>query len=306
MVALQQVIILFSLIVVGYIIKKLHIVKDSMKDDISSLVINVTLPAFIISSMASSFSVEILENSLTLIIISFSMYFFAIVLGLVYTKIINVKGKRRDIFRYIIAFSNCGFMGYPVVGAILGKQGVFYTAIFNLGFTTLVWTYGVYMIKSKSDRKMSIKESLKSMVTPALVAVITGFTIFILQIELPFFIKEILSMLGNVTTPLSMMLIGFILSEIHIKDIVSDKKVYLLAIARLIIMPGSVYLALNFLGITGYVLQIPVLIASMPAAANTAIIASKYGGDYQLASKGIFITTLLSIITIPIVISFIQ
>jgi len=308
MVALNQVIVLFSLIVVGYVIKKLKIVNDSMKDDISSLVINITLPAFILSSMTSNFSREILSNSVKLVGISFSMYILAIIIGWIFAKAIQLEKDEENIYRYIIAFSNCGFMGYPIVNAVLGKQGVFYAAIFNLGFTTFVWTYGVYLIRINQEtdnENMSVKEKLVSVINPALVAVILGFSFFLIGIKLPYVISETLSMIGGVTTPLSMMLIGFILSEIHLKDIVSGWKIYLLSFMRLIVMPSLVYLVLSYFNFEGYLLQIPVLIAAMPAAANTAIISSRYNANYQLASKGIFITTLLSIITIPIIIKFV-
>lgn len=308
MVALNQVIVLFSLIIIGYIIKKLKLVNESMKDDISSLVINITLPAFILSSMTSNFSREILSNSIKLVAISFSMYIFAIIIGWIFAKIIKLKKDEENIYRYIIAFSNCGFMGYPIVNAVLGKQGVFYAAIFNLGFTTFVWTYGVYLIRINQEtnqQKMSIKEKFLSAINPALVAVILGFSFFLVGIKLPYVISETLSMIGGVTTPLSMMLIGFILSEIHLKDIINGWRIYLLSLMRLIIMPSLVYLILSYFNFDGYLLQIPVLIAAMPAAANTAIISSRYNGNYQLASKGIFITTLLSIITIPIIIKII-
>ena len=110
MVALNQVIVLFSLIIVGYIIKKLKLVNESMKDDISSLVINITLPAFILSSMTSNFSREILSNSIKLVAISFSMYIFAIIIGWIFAKLIKLKKDEENIYRYIIAFSNCGFI----------------------------------------------------------------------------------------------------------------------------------------------------------------------------------------------------
>lgn len=308
MVALNQVIVLFSLIIVGYIIMKLKIVNKAMKDDISNLVVNITLPAFILSSMTSNFSREILSNSIKLVGISFSMYIFAILIGWIFSKVIPLKKNEANIYRYIIAFSNCGFMGYPIVNAVLGKQGVFYAAIFNLGFTTFVWTYGVYLIRINQETNsehMTIKEKFISAINPALIAVIFGFAFFLIGIELPYVVAETLSMIGGVTTPLSMMLIGFILSEIHLKDIVSGWKIYLLSVMRLIVMPSLVYVILSYFNFEGYLIQIPVLIAAMPAAANTAIISSKYNGNYQLASKGIFITTLLSILTIPLVIKFI-
>lgn len=306
MVVLNQVVVLFILIIIGYVIKKLKIVEDSIKKDISELVINVTLPAFILLSMTANFSIEILSNSLKLIGISFFMYFIAIILGKFFVKVIRLPKDEESIYRFIIIFSNSGFMGYPIVNVVLGQQGVFYTAIFNLAFTVLLWTYGVYIIKGQSKVKMNFKNRIKSIINPALCAVVLGFILFIFRIELPTFIKSTLSMVGSVTTPLSMMLIGFILSEIKLKDIVNGWEVYLLALVRLIIMPGIVFLILTLLNVEGYLIQIPVLIAAMPAAANTAIISSRYGGNYKLASKGIFITTLLSIITIPIIISLIS
>jgi len=306
MIALNQVVVLFSLIIIGYFIKKLNIVEDSMKKDISELVLNVTLQAFILVSMLSNFSVDILNNSIKLIGISFFMYFIAIVLGKIFVKIIKLPENEENIYRFIIIFSNSGFMGYPIVNAVLGKQGVFYAAIFNLGFTIVLWTYGVYIIKGKKNGNMSIKENIKSIINPALCAVIVGFILFSFQIQLPEFIKSTLSMVGGTTTPLSMMMIGFILSEIHIKDIVNGWKIYVLSFARLIVMPGLMYIILTFFNVDGYLLQIPVLIAAMPAAANTAIISSRYNANYKLASKGVFITTLLSIITIPFIISLIK
>lgn len=307
MVALRQVVVLFSLIIIGYIVKKLKVVNASIKKDISNLVINVTLPAFILSSMTSNFSREILSNSMTLLVISFSMYIFAILIGIVFSKMLRLKQDEKNIYRYIIAFSNCGFMGYPIVDAVLGSQGVFYAAVFNLGFTSFVWTYGVYILrggKSNDDNK-SWKEKVMTILNPALVAVVFGFAMFIFGIKLPFIISEPLDLIGRTTTPLSMMLIGFILSEVHIKDIVSGYKIYLLSFMRLLFMPLAMYYLLTLLDYSGYLLQIPVLIAAMPAAANTAIISSKYSGNYKLASKGIFITTLLSIVTIPLIIQLV-
>lgn len=305
MLAMNQVIILFLVIIVGYFVKKRHLVQDSMKEDITNLVVNITLPAFIFTSMTASFSIEILKNSGKLIVISFSMYAFAFLLGKVFVLITKPSRSEAPIYRYIIAFSNCGFMGYPVIDALLGSQGVFYAAIFNLGFTTLVWTYGVSIIKGESNEKRSIAQSLKSIITPPFIAILAGFLTFLFQIKWPFFLTESLSLIGRVTSPLSMMLIGFILSEIHIKDILAGDRIYLVTLIRLVILPSSLFFILNAFGLEGYLIQIPVIIAAMPAAANTAIISSKYNGNYQLASKGIFITTLLSILSIPLIVTLV-
>ncbi len=294
----QQVIILFLLIIVGYVIRKLNIVSDAINKEIGNLVINVALPAYLIVSMNQPFSMEMLKTSGIFVAMSFAVYAGFSISAKFFSKLIRVKGKERDIFEYTLLFSNVGYMGYPVVQVVFGTQGVFYTAVYNLSFSVLVWSYGVYLMNRNSDHK----EKRKGFLNPGLVAVLTGFTLFAFSIELPTPISATLKMIGDTTTPLSMMFIGFILAQTEMRTIMREWKVFVISFIRLIIQPVSVWVVLRLFGVEGMLLNIPVLIASMPAAANTAIIASKYGSDYQLAAKLIYISTLFSVITIPIVV----
>ncbi len=298
----EQVMVLFLLIVVGYAIRKLNIVSDAINQEIGGLVINIALPAFLIISMNQSFSVEMLQKSGVFILLSFAVYAGFAVTSKMFSSVLGVTGKAKDVFEYVLLFSNVGYMGYPVVKVVFGDQGVFYTAVYNLSFNVLVWSYGVYLMNRNSDHKAERKGFLN----PGLVAVLIGFTLFVTSTELPKPLYETLKLIGDTTTPLSMMFIGFILAQTSFRELFSDWQVYALTAIRLVIQPAFVWIALRSCGLSGLLLQIPVLIAAMPAAANTAIIASKYKSDYQLAAKVIYISTLFSVMTIPLVVQWIQ
>ncbi len=309
MIGMQQVLVLFLLIISGIIIKKKNIVTDHINDEISRLVINICLPAFIISSMDFGFSVDVLINSGLLVLLSFSIYGMSIVISKIFTKVLKIQGAARDVYEYVAVFSNCGFMGYPVLHAAFGEEAVFYAAIYNLSFSVLVWSYGVFIMNRSHQNtieKKSVWTMLKSSVNPAMVAVFIGFIMFLTGIKLPGPIYQTVKMIGSTTTPLSMMFIGFILAEVHPKELFSDWRDFVLTVHRLVVLPLLVFVILNALGIEGITLIIPVVITAMPAAANSAIIASRYKSDFKLASKLIFITTLFSILSIPIVIGLVQ
>lgn len=297
----NQIFVIFALIIVGYIIRKLGIVSQAFNREISRFVLNVALPAFLLSSMQFEFSIEILQASGLLVAISFAVYALSIALSKLYSKITGVSGASRAVIEYVIVFSNCGYMGYPVVGQIFGEKGVFYAAIYNLSFNILIWTYGINLLKGKRDTTVTTLESrVKRIVNPGLVAIVIGYVMFLLNLSFPAPVVNLLKSVGSTTTPLSMMFIGFILTEVKLKSALKDYHLWLTSALRLIAIPALTYLALNMLGLTGLTLYIPVIISAMPAAVNTAVFAAEYGADYKMGSLLIFSSTLLSALTIPI------
>lgn len=308
MIALTQVFTLFLLIVAGYIVKKMNVVTEQIHREISNLVLNVCLPALIISSMDFAFSPEVLVQSGRIAIAAFVIYTGTILLSYPLTRLIGATGNRRDVFQYVLVFSNVGYMGYPVIHAIMGPQGVFYTAIYNLAFTVLVWTYGVHLMTRNWEEegeprpKQSWKEQLKLIVNPNLIALAIGFGLFLFSLKLPAPLATAIRLIGDTTTPLSMMFIGFILADVSIRETLSDIQVYLVSAMRLLLLPCLVLLGFKLLGITGDLVTVAFVSTAMPAAANTAILASVYENDYRLGSKAIFVSTLLSILTLPLMI----
>ncbi len=300
MTVFSQIFVLFALIIVGYISKKLKLIPDQLQSGIAPFIMNITLPAFILSSMNFEFSVETLQSSGWLIVISFAMYGIAFIASKLYSKVVPNGPRQRAVIEYAIMFSNSGYMGYPVVAQLFGERGVFYAAIYNLSFNVLVWTYGVDLLTGSKNVDMTVKQRLLALINPGLIAVVLGFTMFLFNLSFPAAIYSILNSIGGMTTPLSMMFIGFILTEIKPSAIFKNVQLLTVSAIRLIALPALTYLILALLGFTGLMLSIPVVIVGMPVAVNVAIFASRYQADYRLGSLLIFTSTLLSVITVPL------
>jgi predicted permease len=302
----MQVLVLFILIVIGYISSKSKMVSEKLSFELGSLVINITLPIFIFTSMSFDFDKEMLIQSSVLLVIAFFLYLVSGIIAHFYIVITKHDKLDKAIYEYILIFPNVGYMGYPIMASLYGSVGVFYAAIFNIPFNLFVWSYGIYLMRkySHSEQKPSRKERLKATFNPGLVSVILGFTFFLFSLKLPEPIDAAFKLIGDSTTPLSMMVIGFILSTVSLKDIALDYKLYVGSIVRLIVIPLLFYLMLNPF-FDGIMLEIPVLLFAMPGAVNTAIIAQKYENNYVLASKLVFISTMLSVVTIPFIIKLI-
>ncbi len=297
----NQIAILFALILSGYAARRLNILDSSLNRGISRLILQITLPALIIKSMQFSFSREVMLGSIKIIILSVVAHFIAIAIAYFSTKTLGYKGAEEKVFRFILIFSNVGYMGYPIIKVIYGDLGVFYTALFNIVFNVLLWTLGVALMTNEENMSFKGSDLKKILINPGILAVILGFSLFALSIKLHFIIYETLNLLGETTVPLSMIIIGSMLAEVPIKEIFSDRRLFIISFIRLLVIPIVVWLGLHTIGLRGILLGIPVLVMAMPAAANTAIFSAIYDTEPHLASKGVFITTLLSMMTIPLI-----
>lgn len=292
----DQIIILFLIMMLGFFIRKKNIINDDITKGLSELLINVTLPFMIISSFTLQYDSEMMIIGSKILIYSIfihvALIFFSKIL---YTK--NLKEKRQ-VLKFITVFSNVGFIGYPILYGMLGEKGVFFAAIFNIPFNLFLWTIGVMFFTGEKNLK-SIK---KVMVNPATIAVFIGIIIFRFSINLPVSIKSTFNMVGSITTPISMIVIGSMLAERNVKEIFMDASLYYGAFVRLVLIPFLIFIILKFIGTDKLIMQICVVLEAMPAAVITAIIAEKYDGDAVYASQSVFVTTVLSLITIPIII----
>ncbi len=307
MAVMNQVLVLFFLIFTGYLVRKLKLVHESMDTELSNLIMKVTLPFFLITSMQFDFSKEVLLDSVNLIYISAGVYAGIILLSYLVVKIIRPQEEAKNVYQWALCFSNVGFMGYPVLDVVYGQTGVFYAALYNLSFNVLIWTFGVhlYVRHQKRERETALSR-LKSILNPGLLAILIVFGLFLLQIELPVPVYETMRLIGRTTTPLSMMFIGFMLSELKISELFNNYRDYVASAFRLVISPFLVYLVLRSIGLTDYLIGIPVIITAMPVAASSALFARRFNGDAALASKLVFMTTLLSVATIPIFIALLS
>lgn len=292
-----QVFILFILILVGYIATKKNLIDSSLTKKLSKLIMNIFLPCMIINSMQLEYSPTILKKVLLLILISLLIYAISFLIAIIF-KAISKSKNDIGVYQFAILFSNVGFMGYPIVEAILGKDAIFYAAIFNIPFNLLIMTLGVFVI-CKENNNYSFY--FKSLINPVIISIFIGLSLFILNIKLPYIINRPIELLGNITTPLSMIVIGSMLCLSSISECVRNKKLYIVSFIRLILMPILIYFILKGIVYDKLLFSIPIVIVSMPVASNTAILSSEYNANDKLASQLVFMSTLFSIVTIPII-----
>ncbi|MBZ9635650.1 AEC family transporter [Clostridium sp. FP1] len=294
----NQVMVLFIVMMVGFYAKKKNFFNIIVDKGLSELLLNITLPFMIVTSFNIKYEATMVSNAQKILIYSFLIH-----IGLIFiSKILFFKfpSNKQQVFRFITIFCNVGFMGYPVLESIYGGVGVFYAAIFNIPFNLLAWTVGVMLYTGEKD----FKSMRKSIANPAIIAVFIGIILFVFSIRLPLPIENSLKLVGSTTTPISMIIVGSMLAEMKFKNIFSDISIYYATVVRLLIVPMLIYVVLKFLKVDELLLNICVILQAMPAAVITAIIAEKHGGDSLLASQCVFITTMVSVITIPIVILF--
>lgn len=306
---LQQIFVLFLLILVGIIARKSGVVSDDFRKDLSKFIIYVAMPIFIVNAIGISFQGRNIKNvigiSNKLILLSLLMYALAIGLSFIMARFMKVNIDERNVMQYSIVFSNVGFMGYPVIDVLYGTEGVFYAAIYNLPFNVFVWTIGVYLISRGKENSKDTK-LLNKVLNPGVISIIIGFALFIFDIRLPYTLTQSIQLIGGLTTPLAMILIGLTLSTVNLKDIVKDNRCFIITAFRLAVFPAMFYLILRFLGFEGYLLNIPVIISAMPVAINGAIFAMNYDSDYIFATKLVFLSSSLCLFTIPILIQILS
>lgn len=300
MTVFNQIAILFLMIIVGYIARKMDLLNEVLNKGLSVLVLQVTLPALIIKSMQYSFSSEVLLTSFKMILLSIGVHTVAFIISCFVPRLLRMSGSEKDVIQFLLIFSNVGYMGYPVIHSIYGDMGVFYAALFNIPFNLLLWTLGIGIITRHSDRKKGKIPLGKVLLNPGVISVGIGFFLFVSSIKLPPILFQTLHSFGEMTIPLSMLVIGAMLAELPFKEMFNEKRLLTVSFFRLVFIPFIVFGILWLSGLRGILLGVPVVIAGMPAAANTAVFGAMFDAAPHLAAKGVFITTLLSMLTIPL------
>jgi len=296
-VVINQILVLFIMIFVGYIITKKKLINDEINNGLSILLTEVTLPALVVNSIISvNLNQEIIYNVFIMSIITLVSYLFLIMFSTLLSSKLNTSPSRKTVFKFLLIFANVGYMGIPVINSLYHQIGIFYAIINNIVFNVLVWTYGVYVFISNKSTTDNFQWS--KLLNNGLIAVIAGFFLLFTGIELgPF--RGALESLGQMTFPLSMLIIGGALTDINPAAILKDKHIYYQIFLKLILIPFIGFVIIRQLPIPQIIGNIGVLLLAMPAGAIAVIFARKYKGDYKFASEGVFFTTLFSLLTIP-------
>lgn len=289
----RQNVIMFLYLLIGYILYKKRVITATGSGEIGKLLLHVVMPAAIIKSYMKEFSIEMLSGFL----ISFGAALGALLLSMFVSTLV-FRG-RSAVRQFGAAFSNAGFIGIPLVQMTLGEDAVFYIASYVAILNILQWTYGVYVITG--DRTQI---SLKKVVTnPIAVSLVIGLLLFFLPIRLPEIVTGIIGTLASMNGPLAMVVLGAYLAQVALKELFTDKLTYLCAAVRLLLIP-SLTLGCLLLITDGYAtVRLAVLLAAAaPVGSNVAIFAQIYHKEYTDAVKDVCLSTVFSILTMPLVI----
>ena len=374
MVMLQQMIVMFLMMAVGYLCYRKQILTEEVSRKVSAIVVNVANPCKILSSALTDQQMQGKELVQTLAIVVM-MYAFLLAVAQLLPRILCIQKESRGAYAAMTVFANIGFMGFPVLAAMYGNGALLYGAVFQIPFNILIYTYGVAVltrkpgacakteqdvkaevdvkaepnvkaevdVKAEPDVKAEVDvkaepngktgerqdaqgitaavngkseniengseqqgklqetvEIVKKIFNIGVIACITAMLLYFLQTPVPSFLQAFITNLGNLTAPLSMMIIGASLAQMPLKELFLDKKLLLFSLVKLLLLPAVWMIMVNRVAEQEILRGVCLVMMATPAGSMTAMLAQQYGGDYETASRGVALTTVLSVITMPL------
>ncbi len=298
---LGQMLVLLLMMVVGYFACRYKLLDEHVNASLSKVVLNVTLPAQIITSFAME-GMELANSEISRAFgLSALVYAVYIVLAWAFTRWLRVPLADRGTYQYMIVFSNIGFMGFPVVIAIWGADKLVYAVLMNIVFNLLVFSYGIKLITAgRTDGKGF---SWRKLLNMPMVAAVLALLLFFAHVSLPAVVNAALITLGDATTPMAMLILGCTIAAMPLRELFEEWRIYVMVGVKLLAMPLLIFLLLRPLVPTTDVMgQILVILSGMPVATNATMLSIEYGGNIKLVSQGIFFSTVLSVLTIPVLV----
>ena len=292
---------LCAIVIVGYGAGKLGYLGGDFDRQLSRLVINLTCPALILSSAMTG---ELPEREYILPLLLISVVTYAVLTGVAFVLPRYLTRKKADegAIGFALMFGNVGFMGYPVVASIFGHEAVFYAAVLNVVNTFAVFTIGTMLITGKSEVEDSRFQKKVLYSTPMLAAYLTMLIVIFRIDNIPAWICQPLTMIGNITVPAALLIIGSSMSNLPLRALMGNTTVYATTLFRLALLPIGIYYLCLLLGFSSFVVNINTLVIAMPVATYGTILCLKYHKDTTLMTEVTFITTLLSMLTIPLLV----
>lgn len=292
----NQILIMLFIMIVGSICYKIKLINKEMNKYLSDLVLMLVNPLVIFLSYQREFEDTLLQGLLISLLLATITHVLAIIIA---KRIIRKKDKPEDgvLERFAVIYSNCGFIGIPLVNGIFGSEGVFYITAYMTIFNLFVWTQGVISVSGKKDRRTIVQ----AFVSPSVIATISGFLLFVLRIQLPETLVEAMSYIGNMNTPLAMMVAGVTIAQANLVKLLGKVRIYYISFLKLIFIPVVMLLIFSLFDLSREVLLTSVLAAACPTGATINLFSIRYKKNYLYASEMFAVTTVLSVITIPLV-----
>ena len=287
------------ILVLGFLLGKLKLISPKTNKDLVNLLLTVFMPASLFLAFPTTYNDETSSMFINGLIAGVLVMLALIILSYIIFNEKFFKGDLRYESQFALVFNNATFLGYPIIASTFGEQGVIPYCGFIIAFNVALFSYGVYLFKHKVDLKLIVSVIFN----PNIIAVVLGVIVFLLGIQLPAFATDAVKYTGNATTALSIICVGFMLSRANFRKLIKKWKLMLTALIQLILGPLATWALLSVLGFPEIVIMVCTLIQALPTATSLGLFASKYGGDESEASELVTISTLLSIVTMPLMVS---
>ncbi len=299
MVVVNTMVELFLLLILGYGLAKKGMIDPKTNGKLSALVVHVSLPALILASVFENMDKGSLSEVFHFFLAGLGFYAVMIGLAWVLTRLSRVPKEQRGTCQFMLIFSNCAFMGYPIMEALYGTKAIFLSAIFNLPFNLLAFSYGIILISGNEERTAGFNP--KNLLSPGIMASILALVFFAVRFHVPQVVEQTLDVVGTLTTPLSMLVLGASLAEIPLKEVFREGRIYWMSVLRLIVLPVITYFLIKLVTADPLLIGVATMTAAMPVASLAVMLSNQYKGNTRLTSVGVFISTALSVVTIPVI-----
>lgn len=296
MVLLQQMGILFVYMMIGYVACKKEYFDQEFGKKLSCLVVNVANPMLAISAVVNNEEQIAKKDFYVTVLLAICFYAFFLILAQILPRLIGVQKSDIGVYKMMTTFNNIGFMGFPVIAAAYGNGALIYAVPFSIMFNILCYTWGIQTLCGGGE-----KGNWKRIINIGTISGIISIVLFFMQIPVPKMICSLSAGLSNLTGPLSMLVIGISIAAMELKDLFTDVKLLKFALIKLLAVPVAAMLLVCQVIDNRLICEVFLVMMATPAASMCAMLSQQYGGDYELAAKGVALTTILSVVTMPIV-----
>jgi predicted permease len=299
---LQQVAIMVLIMLVGMVCYKTKVISHQGSKELSDLLLLIVNPILVFLSYQQEFDFKLLTGLLVAMVMTAVALTLMILLSQV---LIRKKGNSEyAIERLSAAYGNCGFMGIPIVNGVFGSEGVFYLTAVITVFNVFMWTHGIIMMKGNQGERISLKEIMKNVANPVVIAAFVGLILFITEIRLPSLLTDGLGYVSAMNTPLAMLIAGITLAQADFKKVLSNIRIYYISFLKLLLYPVVLLVLFEWLPFEDVLIVSVLLALSCPTAATGTAFALKFNRNSVYASELFAITTLFSAVSLPLLMVF--
>lgn len=302
LVIINQLIKFFIIMGVGYFLYKKGMMDAGFNKKLTNIIIRVTMPCLMVSSVFNAGSDRDYKKVLFVFLVAIIMYASFILLGMLIAKLMGFKKNEKGLYVFMTIFGNTGFLGFPLVEAVLGTEAIFYTSIFNMIFNLCIFTIGIKAIDYPNEEKGDPKESIKKVIThPGIIGALLSIIIYFANITFPSIVASTITTIGGVTSPVAMLLMGASLAKIPVSRVFNDVKIYIFTLIKMIVIPAIAAFIIHLFISDELIAYVTLIMIAVPVANNSVMFAIEYNKDEETAAKNVFISTMFSIVSIPVV-----